>query len=181
LKTFIAAFLLIGASAFAQDGPPEHKKHVRKTIAVDGAPVTQAEARATFTKTEKVIRGALRMPSVTPAVSFGGGSTPVTRAQVVKEMYRIYTLLRPRVKITPRAVVFDRSVLKMSDATAKADLNQLITMGAIARIGPLAVGPKNTLTVPEFGDAVGFFMAQMAQLTNQPSRKWTPILQDQGK
>jgi hypothetical protein len=56
------------------------------------------------------------------------------------------------------------------------NLEMLVRMGAVAKIGPLATGPGNVLTVPEFGDAIGFFLARMAQMTHLPSSKWTPAL-----
>jgi hypothetical protein len=41
----------------------------------------------------------------------------------------------------------------------------------------VAVGPnKDTLTIEEFGDALGYFFARLADLTHTPSFEYSPYL-----
>jgi len=147
---------------------------------VDKVPVTASEARATFAKAETVMRTTFKLPAANGSSAIPAGASPVRREQVVAEMARLVGVIQPKFKLTPRAVRYDPKVLKMA-APQFANLNRLISMGAVARIGPVAVGPTNSLTIAEFGDAVGFFMARMAELTHQPSGKWTPWLRDEEK
>jgi hypothetical protein len=45
----------------------------------------------------------------------------------------------------------------------------------------LATGPTDSITVSDFGDAIGFFVSRVAQMSHMPNRKWTPWLRDEGK
>lgn len=153
------------------------KKAKPRAVKTTEAPVTCDEARTTFTRVESILRKALRLPGQTGIVSIPGGKSPVSRTQVVAEFSRIYEVVKPKVKLSPAPVVYDASVIKISDAKQRANAEKLIRLGAVAKIGPLVVGPSDTLTIPQFGDAVGFFMARMAFITHMPSNKWTPGLQ----
>lgn len=170
----LSALFLCGFATFCagQDLP----KHTPRAVKTTQKPVSQAEARAVFLRTENILRKALSLPSSKPAVTIADAGTPVTRAQVVAEFSRLYTVLRPKMKLTPRATAFDAKVVRLSDAKQKANLMALIRAGAVAKLGPLSTGPADTLTVPQFGDAVGFFISRMAYMTHLPSADWTGIL-----
>jgi hypothetical protein len=174
--------LLVGAVcgaaclAPAQDAPEGLKKHSAKVIATSSAPVTQSEARAVFAKAGAAIRKALNIEHAQPPVSIPSGSAPVRREQVIGEMARIYTYILPKVKLTPMPVKYDPAVLKIEHSES-GNLNMFVRIGAVGRVSPLATGPSDTLTVPQFGDALGFFLARMTELTHMPSNKWTPELQ----
>lgn len=196
LGTGLLAFS-VGAVAQTADRPKPMKSP--KPTITSNAPVTGSEARAVFIRMESVMRTVLKMNASSPAashsgavsrsgvasksgaVSISGGSQPVRRDQIVAEMTRQYDLIRPKVKFTPKAVPFDSGVLNMHPPKQKANLEMLIRLGAIAKVGPLATNRTDTITVPEFGDAVGFFMSRMAEITHQPSSKWSPWLRDQGE
>jgi len=151
-------------------------KHAPRAVKTTEAPVSLAEARKVFVQLEGSMRKALDMPAAKPAVSIPDGTRPVSRTQVVAEFSRIYEVLRPKVKFTPRATPFDAKVVKLTDAKQRANLMALIKVGAVAKIGPLATGPSDNLTVPQFGDAVGFFMSRMAFITHLPSADWSATL-----
>lgn len=170
----IVTLAAVGGAQESKDGLT--RKAPKKVVSTN-APVSQAEAKAVFSRTERVLRTALNMSGsgVSPLAASG---QPVTRAQVVGEFTRLYKMVSPSVKLTPRPVKFDNARLKMSGAP-RADLVKLVRMGAIAPVGPVAAGPKDSLTVAEFGDALGYFLARMAEITHMPSRKWTPALQDE--
>lgn len=174
MKAVPLVLVLLVASAGAQQESP--KKHTPRHVTTTSAPVTQTEARSTFAKAENIIRSALNLPMKAPASGIADGTAPVSRAQVVAEMVRLYGVISPKVKLTPRPVSFEPSRLKIATAQ-RANLEKLIRMGAVAKLGPLATGPTDTLTIPQFGDALGFFLSRMAEITNQPSNKWTPALQ----
>jgi hypothetical protein len=127
-----------------------------------------------FIETRRVIGAALEH-SLPPTVNIGSGSSPVTRDQVVAEMDREYEALRPQIKFTPNPAPIDPDMLRIS-ASVKPKLIKLIKLGFIGRVAPLATGPKASLEPAEFGDAIGFFITRMAQLTHMPSPKWSPLL-----
>lgn len=172
----------VGIVALATVGLAQDTKEglTRKTpvkVTASNAPVTQAEAKAVFSRAEKILRSTLNLSGsgVSPVAA---SAKPITRAQVVSEFSRLYKMVSPSAKLTPRPVKFDQARLRMT-GTARADLVKLVRLGAIAPIGPVAAGPKDSLTVAQFGDALGFFLARMAEITHMPSRKWTPALQDE--
>jgi hypothetical protein len=173
---FLAGALVLTAVGAPQE-PKEGLSRRPKNVVSTNAPVTQAEARAVFTRAERVLRSALNLKGsgVSPLPA---GKQPVTRDQVVGEFARLYKLVGPSAKLTPRPVRFEVTRLRMSGAR-REDLTRLVRLGAIAPVGAVAAGPKETLTVAEFGDALGFFLARMAEITHMPSRKWTPALQDE--
>ena len=168
----------LAAVGFCQQEPKDGltRKTPKKVVATN-APVTQAEAKAAFSKAERVLRASLNLPAKGSS-PLTAGTKPVTRTQVVGEFNRLYKMILPSAKLTPRPVKFDQARLRMS-GSSRADLVKLVRLGAIAPIGPVAAGPKDSLTVAEFGDALGYFLARMAEITHMPSRKWTPALQDQ--
>jgi hypothetical protein len=165
----------IAAGAYGQvpqDGP---KKHAPVVLPTTNAPVTEAEARATFARAEMVLQKALHLTRTPPALDIPSASAPVHREQVIAEMAKVYDYVRPKITMTPAPVKYDPAVLKVSHS-ASDTLNRFVRLGAVARVGPLATGPSDTLTVPQFGDAIGFFLARIAELTHLPSNKWTPEL-----
>lgn len=167
----------LSAAAGAQEPKGGLTRKTPPKVVAPSAPVTQAEAKAVFSRAERVLRTALNLSgsSVSPLST---STKPVTRAQVVGEFNRLYKMVLPSAKLTPRPVKFDSARLKMAGAQ-KADLVKLVRLGAIAPVGPVAAGTRDSLTVVELGDALGFFLARMAEITHLPSRKWTPALQDE--
>jgi hypothetical protein len=101
----------------------------------------------------------------------------VTRELVVAELSQEYDLLSPKAKYTPLPVSYDPSVLKIA-AAERTSLERLIRLGFVARVGPLATGPTDTITPHDLGDAVGFFMCRIAQITYLPDPKWSPMIQN---
>lgn len=179
MKTFLNASLVMGLAfasvAFGQEQKDGIKHHVTKVVKTSDAPVTMSEARAVFDRAQKLMQTTLAMKAGGVS-AIPTGDKPVTRTQVVTEMARLYNLVQPKVKLTPAPTAFDAKVVRLSDAKQKANLMTLIRMGAIAKVGPLATGPSDTLTVPQFGDAVGFFLSRMAYMTHMPSADWTASL-----
>ncbi|RYG25508.1 hypothetical protein EON82_06850 [bacterium] len=158
----------------APDKPVHPGRKPTAAATADTKPVTAREARAAFIRVGELLGKVNGHPlgmSGLPAID-----RPVTRAEVVTEMGRLYKAAEPTFKFTPVAVVYDRSKLRI-DAALLPTLNRLVTRGMVARLGPLAVGPQPTLTPKQLGDAIGFFTSRVAQMSHLPSAKWTPMLQ----
>jgi hypothetical protein len=147
--------------------------------AVANAPVTQAEAAAVFKRAETVLRKLTRQPGVAKSgIPLTGA--PVSRTQIVREMDRIFNLAKPAFKFTPPPVQHRPELFSLKDAASVAALKRLVGWGFVARLGPVATSSKSSLTVAEFGDAIGFFLLRMSDLTHTPSTKWSPYLQSGG-
>lgn len=169
--------LLVGATcvAMGQEAPKKLSRVVPQKAASNLLPVTRDEAKRAFDQAGKYLGSATKL-TIAPSKLASGGSS-VTRAEVVAEFARLYAALGPQVKLTPMPVKFDTARLKIS-SEAKPNLLKLVRLGAVAPYGPLAAKSKDWLNVEEFGDALGFFIARMAEVTHMPSRKWSPTLQD---
>jgi hypothetical protein len=172
----LLAVVSLCVAASAQEPKTGLTRSTPKKVAADTAPVSRAEAKRVLQRAEKVLVEALGV-SKGAASKLGSGSKPITREETVTEFRRLYDMVQPAVKLTPRPVRFTESRLKMT-GSARKDLAMLVRMGAVAPYGPVSTGPKSTLSVAEFGDALGFFLARVSEITHMPSRRWTPSLQD---
>lgn len=178
--SFCLSVFAVAAVAFAQDAPDgsglkKHKKPV-PAAALSKKPVTKQEAAATFLRVEKIFHTVLPGARAGAPSHLRSTSEPVTRAEAVAELNRLFTLVQPTFTINPRKVSYDAKRITLKDPTQRQNLEKLIAYGCVAKIGPIATNPGPTLTVHEFGDAVGFFISRVAELTNLPSSKWTPYL-----
>ncbi len=171
---------VLGASllgtAFAQQALQSGKLEIKKKEVniADTAPVTQSEARATF---QHLMLG---LPAVAGSkinvgtCSIPDGANSVTREEVLQEMDRLYQAARPFFKYTPRPVWDDPSAFTIKSGPARSDLEYLAKGGFVAIASPLATSTGDTLTVDDFGDAVGIFGARLADVTHMPDTKYSP-------
>lgn len=140
------------------------------------APVTVAEVDATILEIRKalsVLPGLEALKKTGDKAATSIGSSPATRAYIILKLDRLFERARPTFRFTPRRVRFDARVLKVGKAERPA-LEKLIAWGCVARVGPLATGPGATIGLKEFGDAIGFFVARLADLTHTPDPKYSP-------
>ena len=143
------------------------------SVAQEASPVSALEARAAFARwialCGKVADVNLGVPSI-PAVG-----RPVRRAEVIVEMQRLYRAAEPAIRFTPAEIRFDASKLSI-DSPNKPALLRLVARGFIGPVSPLATSPLSSLSIRQFGDALGFFGARLAQVSHLPSPLWTPML-----
>jgi hypothetical protein len=169
----IAAILFV-IPAYAQDlttikpkvVPPDLGKQI----------VTEAEAHKVFARMETVLKARLAITFKTSSMPIGSGTKPVTRDQVIAEFSRMWEAARPKFKLTPKPKKIDSKPLRSGSSSAAKQLEGLVKAGAVANYSRLAVGPSMQLTTHELGDAIGFFMARLAQVTHMPSSKYSPPL-----
>lgn len=173
----VCALILVVCVAGAQEvrPPQKAKPYVPRKIVLSPEPVTKDEAKKVIDQVDSALVAV--MPAVKKSESPLAGSQPVTRAEVVSEFNRIFEAAKPEFKFTPRRVSYDASLLTLKDAGAKSRLQSLIAWGCVDQVGPLATSSKDTLGVLEFGDAVGFLLARVAQLSHMPDPKFTPSLE----
>jgi hypothetical protein len=138
--------------------------------------VTQAEAKAVFARAEAMLRRVTKSSAKVAPIGLKDASSLVSRKAVITEFGRLYMIAKPAFKLIPAPVPVNTQVLKASDAPTRELLTLLVKRGAVANYGPVAAGPADRLTVKQFGDAVGFFLARMAEMSHMPSTKYSPAL-----
>ncbi len=138
-------------------------------------PVTKGEMLAALGRCETSLHKVLKMP---PPKARKGSSAPATRAEVLKEFNRVFAEVEPHFKVTPCPSLVDTAAIaKRNPAKQRPTIAKLVRWGCVAPVGPLVVGPGETLTVEQYGDALGFFFTRVTGLTHMPSQRWTPYLQ----
>jgi hypothetical protein len=173
---FLLVLLTAAVVAPAQQEGLKKKPKPAPKAAVNNAPVTKAEGKATFARLEKILLTVTGAKGNAGASSLAASAQPITRAEAIAEMSRLFTIVEPKFKITPKKIAFEEKRLTLREAAQRDNLKKLIAMGFVAKLGPIATNKSESLTVSEFGDAVGFFATRVADLTNLPSSKWTPFL-----
>ena len=158
----------------SQNGAPSGHK-VASPPPTDPTPVTDSEGRDVFARMQSLFRAVLPHTGE-GAVTVPDDGKPLLRQQALRELARLYAFAEPSFKVTPPPVQIVTGVVKMQGADRDAAF-KLIKAGALANYGRIVTGPADTLTTQELGDAVGFFLARIAQMSHMPSSKFTPELQ----
>src|SRR5579862_5208495 len=135
-----------------------------QTYCVDQTAVTRAEAATVFARAEQALSTVLRLKK--KPVAFAGGSGTATREEILQHLFAVYEASEPKFKFTPPLQKPAREALSFRAAKTKAIAQKLEAMGFIDRYGPLATSKSVGLMPAEFGDALGFFIARLAELTH---------------
>ncbi|HEY3779845.1 MAG TPA: hypothetical protein VGL56_02085 [Fimbriimonadaceae bacterium] len=177
-KTWSGIMLLVlalPAAVFAQN-QLSHKAHANTEDSA--APVTEAEARATMLRVQAALSSVAQHPMSFGACTIPDSSKPVTHAEVIEDFGRIYKGAKPFFKFTPRAVWFDPAVLSTkSGSPARPTLELLVKQGFVPRVSLLATSKTDTMSIFDFGDTVGIFVARVADVCHLPSPKWSPNIE----
>lgn len=145
------------------------------------APVTHREASAVIARMEQIIRSVVLRSSAKGTSKIASSNSPVQRTEIVKEFNRLFELCRPKFKFTPDMVSYDAKAFTVgNDANMKAIAGKLVNWGSVGKVSPLVASSKPTVTVAELGDAVGFFLLRMSELTHTPSVKFSPPMMHDG-
>lgn len=143
------------------------------------APLRQGDMWAAFAKYEAGLAKIVGAPK--PAMA-KMSDAPATRAEILAEMDRVFNECKPKFRFTPRPLkVYQESIDKHNaDPKVRQTMTKLVRWGCVSTVGPLVTGPGDGLDTKQFGDALGFFILRMIELTHQPDPKWTPDLQGIG-
>lgn len=165
MTLLIAGLILLG-----------QEKHTPKPLPPNAkSAVTVGEVNQVMSKVEAATRRILKLGGATakPAT----GAKAATRAEVINAYYSVYELARPKFRIAPNPIAYDVKVFSVSGESLKK-LEVLVRQGFVGKVGPLATSKQSGLSLQEFGDSLGLFVARLADLTHTPSRQWSPYLWD---
>lgn len=143
--------------------------------AIAAGPVTDNDLRQTMYKADKALSTVLKLNPPSPVEK--GTSQPATRAQIIAEFDRIFEKARPKFRMTPRPYRVEKEAITKHNSGKTAEtLEKLIRWGVVGPVGPLVVGPTDTLTPQQYGDALGLLFVQLASLTHTPSLAGNPAI-----
>lgn len=175
MKAILSVALLCSVSVgFAQQKDnPDFKKKEPRNVKATSAPVTHAEAKATFDKAWAALAKGLKFKGTNP-VRLASDAKAVTKDEVLAAIKAMVGQVQPYFKRSASPVAFSSNRFR-KDLDQKA-YAKLVKDGFVMPVGPLVVGKNGTLTTAEFGDAVGVMIVRIADLAHLPMRKYTPAL-----
>jgi len=183
MKTLLClalAILAIGTS-FAQDASSSLTKDSRKfRVTADTRPVTQAEALACLRQVQSALSSVLNVSTSTPGPKLHESKALVSREQTLLELNRLFVACKPKFVIKPARSKYDATRFVLHDKNAKAAANNLVAWGCVPPVAPVVTGPGESMTPAEFGDALGYFVIRIADLTHTPSTRFSPLLKGLG-
>lgn len=161
----ILALLILG------QGTGEFKPPRAKTPAkTSDAPVTRAEGRAIFVKIVRVADRALARNGGPARVKYAPavtGAGNLTSGDVRGEFVRLTERYARDFRLVPIA------------ASGLAGERRAKALRMWSANGPIGLS-KPSLSVAELGDAAGYFLVRLADLTHTPSHEYTPALMGDG-
>ena len=168
----VLALSLCSISLGQGEGKME-KREAPKVNAV--SPVTELEASKVLVRLEKAVYKLLGKPI--PASVPGGTAKPAPREMVLEKFSELFDVAKPKFKVTPKKIKFNPSVLTISKASPlRAKVEKMIAFGCVGKVGPFVTSDKPSFTPMQMGDAVGLFMARIADLTHTPSSRYSPYM-----
>ena len=177
MKSLLVALFGVASVGFvmAQSQDGLKKKPHAPALKVGGWPVTEAEANATFSRLANLFGQVLHV-QVLPTRPSKSPNAPIDRSAVITEFLDFYRIVEPKFKVTLLDAPVDTARLRVANPALKKGAIMLIKRGCMSEYSTLIVGHVNTVSVFDFGDAVGFFIARISEMTHTPSSKWTPYL-----
>lgn len=173
-RTLFTTVLAIGLACVAFSARQENLKK-RPVQASGTSVVTQAECSAAFAKFEPILFRLAGVSGVLPRMQ--SSAAPAKRVDIVARMDRIFELVRPKFKFTPRKLRFDAKILGLPvGSPQRPALEKLIKWSCIDRAGSLATSKTESITIGDFGDALGLFIARIADVTHRPDKRFSPYL-----
>lgn len=140
-------------------------------------PVTNAEALAVFHEVDRIAVKVLHAKEQTKIPGETSDSS-ASRSLIVQCMYSLFVHHRESFKFMPRLNRVERKLLAPGiEPITLAQLSEMMQFGFIAPGSSLASKKQDQFSIEEFGEAVGIFLARLADLTHTPDRKWSPYLQ----
>lgn len=178
-KLVIGSLLLLSAaSSFAQEG-----KLTRRQVApIGNENLNEGEMAANFDKVEKAMRSVLKLAPSKQAQKPVSSAALAKRTSVITRFNSLFELCKPKFVLTPIDQTFDANRFSLpASSPQRKTLEKLVRWGFIGRTDPIVTAKKETLTLNEFGNLLGLFVARTAELTHKPSTTWSPYLTKDGR
>ncbi|MBS1705074.1 MAG: hypothetical protein JST40_04315 [Armatimonadetes bacterium] len=106
-------------------------------------------------------------------------SSLVTCDDLARELYRMKQFTKSAWTVTPNKKKLDAKFPIKTSKEVSPLAVALIEDGFAPTFGPLTdMGPSEPLTITQIGEALGYFMARLAEITHVPSQKFSPELKD---
>lgn len=174
----VACALSAAAFLLAQS---EEKSGLSKSkaapIKIDNGHVTLTELYATIERVELGVRRVVLASAQAPLTRKDVQDRVAKRTEITAEFWRLFQLAKPHFKFTPKAVVYKPDMISIPAADPqRKPLETMIRFGFIGKVAPLATSSAPSLSIPDYGDALGYFIARMSDLTHTPSAKWSPYM-----
>lgn len=181
MKFRIAAVLLgLVALGATLDGQTLGKsKHTVKTPSASVDKVTLEETSQVMTRVRSVVYRVV-LNKAAPKGASSKEKRAATRGEIVGDLYKLFNEFKPEFRVTPRMIEANTSRFTLKTTSEKTQLETLVKWGFIDRVSPIATSSSPNLSLEEFGDALGFYLSRMAELTHSPSSKFTPALMAPG-
>lgn len=140
------------------------------------SPVLRSEAASVYKSIGAIIaRTILKSKTLAPRTGVGAGVE--SRTDVIDELYRLFQKSKGALSYTPRMDPLCGSLLSLKpNHPSRPKLELLVRWGFVDRADILATSTATTLTPEQFGDAVGYFLARLCELTHTPETEFTPAM-----
>lgn len=138
-------------------------------------PLTRGEMAAVFARLEAAERSVLKLPAAKPKPP-SKPADPAQRSDALLEFGRLYRLAKPSFSFTPRPIALQNELFGSLKGRPALTARELVSWGFLAPYGPLITQKAESMSLADFGDAVGFFLARLADLTHVPSERFSPYL-----
>ena len=140
-------------------------------------PISKSEYSQACSKVEKCVRSVLKEGASTFVMDKTPGKAK--RSDFINFLSKLQKLAEPHVKRTPPKMKFEPKKVKVG-AQLLGKVRVLVEGGFLARVGPIITRDSEDLVLDEFGDALGLFLARIADLTHVPRSKFSPAMMDGG-
>ncbi len=174
MKLGTVVLVLLGMVGLASAQKESFKVVNKKAAPAASGDVTRAEAAQVMAKLRRACREVLGV-SVSPKPTIAAGKAVVSRKEILEEFATIHRAAAASFKLSPQPVSFDPKRFTVQSPA----LTSLVKGGFVAKVGPLAAGKRPGVSPTELGDAIGFFVARIAEVSHLPSSRWTPYLADE--
>jgi hypothetical protein len=171
----VCVLLTCTSVAYAQEG----KITKRAETPVGQQKLLKTEMFFTIDEVDIAISRVLKLPSPKTQRPKTSTTELAKRDSIIQELNRIFERTKSNFKVTPHPIPFDTKAISLpKESTQRANLEKLIRWGFIHRVSPIATSENDSLTLSEFGNLMGQFVARLAELTHKPSPKWSPFIMD---
>lgn len=134
-------------------------------------PLSHAVLMKTTARVEQALRDATGVGG-TVSVRPAGENRPATRAEAAAQLDGLLTVVMPALRARPTTARADAAVVARSstDAATRARIKRLLEWGVVAPVGPIVSARRETVTPREYGDALGYLVLRVSEL----SFRWDP-------